>query len=415
MKILFLCQYFPPEMGAPSARTYEHAKYWVQSGHDVTVVCGMPNHPDGIIPPEYRGKILVRENWDGIRVLRGWLYATPNRGVVKRSIAFLTYMLSSIFVAIFFAGRCDVVVATSPQILCGLAGYIVSIFKWRPFVLEVRDLWPAQIIDLGVIKNRFFIYILSQLEAFLYRRAGAIVTIAPAMSREIAQRGFDSDKIFTIPNGIDEEFFKPTDGRFRIRKEKNWDDSKIIVLYIGTMGLSQGLETILSVAEKMMDNPSVRFVFVGAGADRERLISLSQEKGLTNTEFYPAVKKQEMPDWYSAADICLVPLKKRNVFRYNIPSKMFEIMACERPILLGAEGQARDILEQSGAGIAVEPENVEAYIEALLQLIQSPEALSTFGKKGREYVLAHFTRRENAKNYLHVFNWVVNRKKIKTT
>jgi len=411
MKILFLCQYFPPEMGAPSARTYEHAKYWVQLGHEVTIVCGLPNHPDGIVPPEYRGKMLVREDWDGIHVLRGWLYATPNRGVVKRSIAFLTYMLSSIFVAIFFAGKCDVVVATSPQILCGLAGYIVSVFKWRPFVLEVRDLWPAQIIDLGVIKNRFLISLLSRLESFLYRHARAIVTIAPAMSREITQRGFDSDKIFTIPNGIDEEFFKPTDGGVHIRKEKNWDDSKIVVLYIGTMGLSQGLETILSVAEKMKDNPSIRFVFVGAGADRERLISISKEKGLTHTEFYPAVKKQDMPDWYSAADICLVPLKKRNVFRYNIPSKMFEIMACERPILLGAEGQAREILEQSGAGIAVEPEKVEAYAEALLQLAQNPELRKTFGKKGREYVLAHFTRKENAKNYIHVFNWVLNRNK----
>ncbi len=407
MKILFLCQYFPPEMGAPSARTYEHAKCWVQEGHEVTVVCGLPNHPDGVVPPEYRGKWLVRENWDGVHVLRGWIYTTPNRGVVKRSIAFLTYMISSIFVAILFAGKCDVVVATSPQMLCGLAGYIVSLFKWKPFVLEIRDLWPAQIIDLGVIKNRFIIYLLSSLESFLYRHARAIVTIAPAMSREIARRGFGEDKIFTIPNGIDEEFFKPTDGGKQIRQEKGWDISKIVVLYIGTMGLSQGLETVLQVAEKVKDNADVIFVFVGAGADRERLISIAKEKKLMNTEFYPPVKKQDMPDWYSSSDICLVPLKKRNVFRFNIPSKMFEIMACERPVLLGAEGQAREILEQSGAGIAVEPENVEAYTTALLQMIQNPELREVFGKKGREYVLAHFTRKENAKDYLKVFSWVL--------
>ncbi len=407
MKILFLCQYFPPEMGAPSARTYEHARYWVQEGHEVTVVCGLPNHPDGIVPPEYRGKWLVRENWDGIRVLRGWLYATPNRGVLKRSIAFLTYMISSILVAIFVAGKCDVVVATSPQMLCGLAGYIVSLFKWRPFVLEIRDLWPAQIIDLGVIKNRLVIKLLFVLESFLYRRAKAIVTIAPAMSREIAGRGFGEDKIFTIPNGIDEEFFKPTEGGKKIREEKGWDSSKIVVLYIGTMGLSQGLETILWVAEKIKDNPNILFVFVGAGADCERLIALAKEKGLTNTEFYPPVKKRDMPDWYCASDICLVPLKKRNVFRFNIPSKMFEIMACEKPILLGAEGQAREILEQSGAGIAVEPENADAYVSALLEMVENRELGEKFGKKGREYVLAHFTRRENAKRYLGVFGKVV--------
>ncbi|MGC9053243.1 MAG: glycosyltransferase family 4 protein [Candidatus Hydrogenedens sp.] len=404
MKILFLCQYFPPEMGAPSARTYEHAKYWVQEGHEVTVVCGLPNHPDGVIPPGYRGRWLVRENWDGIRVLRGWLYATPNRGVLKRSFAFLTYMISSILVAIFFTQKCDVVVATSPQMLCGLAGYIVSLFKWRPFVLEIRDLWPAQIIDLGVIKNRFIIYLLSSLESFLYHRAKAIVTIAPAMSHEIERRGFDGNKIFTIPNGINEDFFKPSPGGEKIRQEKNWDSSKIVVLYIGTMGLSQGLETILQVAENFKDNPNILFVFVGAGADRERLIAIAQEKELTNIEFYPPVKKQVMPDWYSSADICLVPLKKRDVFRYNIPSKMFEIMACERPILLGAEGQARDILEEANAGIAVEPENVEEYTSGLIKMIQNPELRKNFGKKGREYVLAHFTRRENAKKYLSVFS-----------
>lgn len=407
MKILFLCQYFPPEMGAPSARTYEHARYWVQEGHEVTVVCGLPNHPDGIVPPGYRGKWLVHENWDGIRVLRGWLYATPNRGVLKRSIAFLTYMISSILVAIFVAGKCDVVVATSPQMLCGLAGYIVSLFKWRPFVLEIRDLWPAQIIDLGVIKNRLVIKLLSALETFLYRRAKAIVTIAPAMSREIAERGFGENKIFTIPNGIDEEFFKPTEGGKKLREEKDWDSSKIVVLYIGTMGLSQGLETILQVAEKTKDNPNILFVFVGAGADRERLIAMSKEKGLSNTEFYPPVKKQDMPDWYCASDICLVPLKKRNVFRFNIPSKMFEIMACEKPILLGAEGQAREILEQSEAGVAVEPENAYAYVSALLEMVDNREMWEKYGKRGREYVLAHFTRRENAKKYLGVFEKVV--------
>ncbi|HOK09404.1 MAG TPA: glycosyltransferase family 4 protein [Candidatus Hydrogenedens sp.] len=407
MKILVLSQFFPPEMGALSARTYEHAKYWVSEGHEVIVVCGLPNYPDGIVPPEYQGKWLIRENWDGINILRGWLFVTPNRGVVKRSIAFLTYMLSSIIVATFFAGKCDVVMASSPQILCGLAGYIVSVFKWRPFVFEVRDLWPAQIIDLGVIKNKFIISILTALETFLYRHAKAIVTIAPAMSREIARRGFDENKIFTIPNGIDENVFKPLDTPNRIRKEKGWDDSKIVVLYIGTMGLSQGLKTILEVAERVKDDPRLLFVFVGAGADRDNLIRLSIQMQLNNVEFYPAVEKKEMPDWYASSDICLVSLKKRNVFKYNIPSKMFEIMACERPILLGAEGQARELLEQAEAGVAVEPENVDAYTEGLLVLANNPEIRKNAGKKGRAYVLEHFTRKTNAQKYLHVFQSVV--------
>ncbi len=413
MRILFLCQYFPPEMGAPSARTHEHAKVWVREGHDVVVVCGLPNHPDGIVPPEYRGRILVREEMDGIKVLRGWLYATPNRGVIKRSIAFLTFMLSSMFVAIFVAGKCDVVVATSPQMLCGLAGYIVSVFKRVPFVLEVRDLWPAQIVDLGVIKNKFVIYLLYRLEAFLYRRAKAIVTIAPAMSREIAERGFGNGKIFTIPNGIDENFFKPVGGKSRVREEKGWRDDEVVVMYIGTMGLSQGLDVILRSAKILEGEAKIRFVFVGAGADRERLMGLVKKWGLRNVEFYPPVGKAEMPEWYGAGDIFVVPLKRRKVFLYNIPSKMFEIMACEKPIVLGVEGQAKEILEDSKAGISVEPENADEFAEAILRLARDADLRLELGKKGREYVVRNFSRTQNAKKYLEVFKWVLEGKRDK--
>lgn len=407
MKILFLCQYFPPEMGAPSARTYEHAKHWVRLGHEVTVVCGLPNHPDGVVPPKYRGTWLIREEWDGIRVLRGWLYATPNRGVVKRSIAFVTYMISSILVAIFVAGRCDLVVATSPQMLCGLAGYIVSVFKRTPFVLEVRDLWPQQIVDLGVIRNRLLIRLLYWLEAFLYRRARAIVTIAPAMSREIAQRGFDAQKIFTIPNGIDETFFQPGPRMNRIRINNGWAEDKIVVLYIGTIGMSQGLETIIDVADQCKDLDDYLFVFVGAGADKDRLVQLAEQKNLPNVQFYPPVPKHEMPEWYSASDICLVPLKKRDVFKYNIPSKMFEIMACERPMVLGAEGQARELLEASSAGLAVEPENPDAFREAILRLGNDPQLRQDCGQKGRAFVLEQFRRTGNAERYIEVFQFVL--------
>jgi len=394
-------------MGAPSARTYEHAKVWVQEGHEVVVVCGLPNHPDGIVPPEYRGKLLVREEMDGIKVLRGWLYATPNRGVVKRSFAFLTFMLSSMLVAIFVAGKCDVVVATSPQMLCGLAGYIVSLFKRVPFVLEIRDLWPAQIVDLGVIKNRFIIWLLYKLEAFLYRRAEAIVTIAPAMSREISERGFGKEKIFTIPNGIDENFFKPLGRRSKVREEKGWKDDDVIVMYIGTMGLSQGLDVILKSAMVLKGEEKLKFVFVGAGADKERLIGIAKEWGLSNVEFYPPVRKAEMPEWYGAGDIFVVPLKRRKVFLYNIPSKMFEIMACEKPIVLGVEGQAREILEDSKAGICVEPENANEFADAILKLAKDSNLRAELGKNGREYVVKHFSRIENAKRYLEIFKWVL--------
>lgn len=386
-------------MGAPAARTHEHARKWAELGHDVTVVCGLPNHPDGIVPEKYRGTMLYRENIDGVNVLRCWLYTTPNRGVFKRSISFMTFMLSAMFFGSFFSPQCDVVVATSPQMLCGFAGYFVSRVKRRPFVLEVRDLWPKQIIDLGAVKNGAIIGLLQWVEEFMYRKAAAIVTVAPATTEEIVSRGFPREKLFTITNGINEDFFCPK-GRDTWPREKfGWGD-KIVVMYIGTHGLSQGLLTILDTAKLLADRTDIHFVFAGTGAEREMLMERAKEMGLGNTEFLPMQTKYDMPDFYAAADICLVPLKRRDVFLYNIPSKMFEIMACARPMILGALGQARKLLDAAQAGIAVEPENPLAYHDAILALADNPELRARLGQNGREHAVAHYSRAQKARDFI---------------
>ena len=403
VRILFLCQYFPPEMGAPAARTFEHAREWVRAGHEVTVVCGFPNHPDGIVPPRYRGHLLVREDHEGVRVLRCWLYATPNRGVVRRSLSFMSFMASAVFCGAFLSGPCDVVAATSPQMLCGLAGWLVACAKRRPFVLEVRDLWPKQIVDLGVIRNRAIIRILYALERFLYRRARAIVTVAEATRREIAGRGVPEAKLHNIPNGIDPDFFAPRPpGEDLV--ETLGARNKTVVLYIGTHGLSQGLEALLDAARILAEEPRYCFVFVGAGAERDGLIARAQDMGLENTLFLSAQPKEKMPAFYAAADVCAVPLRKREAFRYNIPSKMFEIMACAKPIVLGVEGQAKQLLEAADAGIAVEPENAQAFAEAIRTLANDAALRARFGKNGRKHVLEHYTRARNARAYLDVFD-----------
>lgn len=393
-------------MGAPAARTFEHARHWVALGHDVTVVCGLPNHPDGIVPERYRGKLLFREEIEGVKVLRCWLFATPNRGVFKRSIAFITFMLSAMFFGSFFTKRCDVVVATSPQMLCGLAGYVVSILKRRPFVLEVRDLWPRQIIDLGVVRNGFIIGLLSWLETFLYRRARAIVTVAEATRQEIIGRGFSADKVFTVTNAINEVFFQPGERQGVVREKNGWQDDTI-VMYIGTHGLSQGLVTILDAAELLQPRHDIRFVFVGTGAERERLMADAERRYLKNVVFHPMQDKKDVPDYYAAADICLVPLKRRRVFLFNIPSKMFEIMACGRPIILGAMGQAQEILSEAEAGICVEPENAQAYADAITRLADTPKLRAQYGLNGRNHVVKNYTRRQMAAKFSAILEKVV--------
>ncbi len=382
-------------MGAPAARIFEHARRWAEQGHSVTVVCGKPNHPDGIVPKKYRGALLYRETMDGVNVLRCWLYTTPNRGVFKRSFCFMSFMFSSMFFASFFAPKCDVVVATSPQMLCGFAGYVVSLFKRRPYVLEVRDLWPKQIIDLEAVKNPIIIGLLSWMEMFLYRRAKAVVTVAEATKDEIAARGVPEDKLYTVTNGIDKDFFTPKDRMSPLRERYGWGGA-IVVMYIGTHGLSQGLATILDAAEMMQEREDIRFVFVGTGADRGPLMKQAKAMQLRNIEFFPMQDKKDMPDFYAAADICLVPLKKREVFLYNIPSKIFEIMACARPIILGAKGQAKKVLKEAEAGIAVEPEDAHAFYDAILRLADNAELRRAFGENGRRHVLAEYRRTDKA-------------------
>ncbi len=398
MRILFFCQYFTPEAGAPAARTHEHARRWVERGHQVTVLCGLPNHPDGIVPPAYRGKWLYRETIDGIQVLRCWFVVAPNRGVFKRCVSFLSFMVSAVGFGIFATGKCDVVVGTTPQMLCALGGYLVARAKRRPFVLEVRDLWPKHIIDLGTITNPIVIRGLQRLEMFLYRRSRAVVTVSEASRRYIEERGIAPEKLFTITNGIDEQFFVPKE-KNGLRAARGWSD-KFVVLYIGTHGLSQGLGTILDTAELLAGDSRFHFVFVGSGAEWDKLIERARVRGMRNTEFLPSQPKAAMPDFYAAADACLVPLKKRDVFRYNIPSKMFEIMACARPIILGAEGQARQLLDEANAGIAVEPENALAYCNAIEQLAGDPALSERFGKNGRAHVVAHYTRNSKADEFL---------------
>ena len=399
MRILFICQYFPPEMGAPAARTFEHARYWVRHGHDVTVLCAFPNHPTGIVPEQYKGHWRVREEHEGVQVIRCWLYATPNRGVLKRSLSFISFLLSAIWTGWFHAPKCDVVAGTSPQLLCALAGWLVAWRHRKPFVLEIRDLWPKQIIDLGVIRQGWIIALLKRLEMFLYRKAKRIVTVTDAMRTDLEARGIAPDKLRVVCNGVEEDFFKPAPHATALRASQGWND-KTVVLYIGTHGLSQGLGTVIEAAEQLQDHPEVQFVLAGHGAEKALVESLTQEKKLKNVAHFPIQPKEDMPEWYATSDICLVPLKHRDVFLTNVPSKLYEIMACGRPAILGAGGQALVTLEASGGGIAVDPENPSALAEAILTLANDPEQCRRLGRQGREYVLKHHTRSRLAEDML---------------
>lgn len=406
MKILLLTQYFPPEFGAAAARNSEHARLWAEMGHNVEVCTGFPNYPSGVVPDEYRGKMYAREDQDGYRTVRSWIYATPNRSLAKRALASLSFMISALVSGLFLCHRPDIIIASSGPFFVGPLGYLLSVCKRAPLVFEVRDILPQQAVDVGMIRNPFVIRLLQAIEEFLYRRARRVVTVAQASKDALVTRGFPQEKIAVIENGIREDLFHPGPKLNAIREEFGWD-GKFVAMYVGAHGVSQGLFTLLEAAERLRDHADIRIVFVGDGADKPEMIVWAEKHGLTHVEFLPLQPKDRMPELYAAADVCFVPLRKGEYFTINIPSKIFEIMACARPIILGATGQALRIVTEAGCAIAVPPEDAEAFAEAVFRIYNDPGLAEQLGTSGRCFVTNHFTRRQKAKRYIEVLESVL--------
>lgn len=398
MHVLFLTHYFPPEGNAPASRTYDNCKRWVQSGHDVTVITGVPNVPDGIIYEGYRNKIWQWESKDSIRVLRVWTYIAPNKGVVRRIANYLSFMISSL--QGIFVREIDIVVATSPQFFCAVGGYLLSYLKRVPFVMEVRDLWPESIMAVGVLKNRRILRISEWLEIFLYKKAERVVVVTESFKKVISEKGIPERKITVIKNGVDLEFFKPLEKSEEQRKSLGLD-GKFIISYIGTLGTAHALDRVLSVAERMKEYENFLFLFVGSGAEKENLFKIKENKSLSNVRFIERQAKKMIPLYYEYSDVCLVPLRRTPLFKTVIPSKIFEIMAMSKPIVQSVDGESRQILEQSKAGLYIEPEDEQALYEAILYLYNNPEEASLMGRNGRLFVEKYFNRDSLAAEYLN--------------
>lgn len=408
VRILYLSQYYPPEMGAPAARVSQLARAWAADGHDVTVLTGFPNHPTGVIPPEYRGRPFVRrENDHGVQVIRTPIYAAPNKGLVRRSLNYGSYALSAATLGPLLTHRPDVVIGTSPQFLCAVAGYWLARLKRAPFVFEVRDLWPRSIVEVGAMRHDSpVVRALEQAEMFLYRHCERIVAVTDSFVDEIADRGIEREKISVIKNGVDLDLFTPGPRDNAVREQLGLQ-GKFVATYIGTHGMAHGLGTILDAAARLKNDDRFRFVLIGEGAEKAQLVERAQREGLTNVVFLGQQPHARIPDYVRAADVTLVLLRGKALFKTVIPSKIFEFMGAGRPIVLGVDGEARGIVEQAQAGVFVPPESGEELAATLVRLSQSPERLTRMGERGRSYVESHFSRRVLARRYLEVLSEVV--------
>ncbi|QQS44832.1 MAG: glycosyltransferase family 4 protein [Acidobacteriota bacterium] len=406
MRITFLCQYFPPEMGAPSARTYEHARHWVRMGHEVTVITGFPNHPTGIIRPEYRGYFIKRESVDGIDLLRTWIYCAANKGFLRRILNFLSFFFSSFLLGAIRTGRPDLIIGTSPQFFCAVSAYLLSLLKRVPFVFEVRDIWPQSAIELGVLRNRLVIRVLEAIEMHLYRRAALIVIVAESTREYLIEKGVDPGRIAIIPNGIDDGYLaSATATAEEVRRETGLEE-KFIVSYIGTHGMSHALGVVLQAAARLRDDRSIHFLFIGEGAEKARLKAQARELNLSNVTFIDEQPREKLLAYYRASDVSLAPLKRLPIFRKVLPSKLFELMGAGCPVICSVEGEAARLVAASEAGICIEPENVESLVGAIRDLRKDATARERMSRNGRSYVMTNYLRSTLAERYLEALGRV---------
>jgi len=386
MHIVYVSQYFPPEVAAPAVRVYELSREWVKMGHKVTVLTGFPHHPTGVVPKNYRGYLRKFENCDGIRVIRTWLYAAPNVGVFRRSLCYLSFMISAIITGLLYVRRPDVVIATSPQLLVGVAGWLIAKVKRCPFIFEVRDLWPEALIAVGLSKPNLFIWVLKRLARFLYTDSSAVVTVTKRFQEKIQAQ--TSSSVCYLPNGVDRTLFYPRKaGRKTIKR----------VGYVGTIGMAHGLEVLIDAAGKLDD---VEFHFWGEGARKTHLMNYAKTRKLKNVFFHAAVPRDKVPEIYSWLDICVISLKPTPIFADFLPSKLLEALACGVPVIAMLEGEGAEIATRSGGAVVIPPGDTQELVKTINRLRNDSQTLNQMSSRGSEFIRRNFDRASIAKQYL---------------
>ncbi|MCP3993367.1 MAG: glycosyltransferase family 4 protein [Actinomycetia bacterium] len=396
MKILLVCHYFPPEIGAPQARLSETAKVWAE-GHDVQVLTGFPNHPTGVVHEGYRGRRSMSEEVDGYSVERTWVYATPNEGLVKKTLGHLSFMLSGIVLGWRRLKRPDVVVVSSPTFFSILTAWVIAKRFRVPLVVEVRDLWPGIFVDLGVLTNKPIIWLLERLELAAYRAAALVVVVTEGFKDDLVSRGIASEKVEVITNGVDLERFSPGDPDSATRSALGAGKDEVLVAYIGAHGISHGLETLIDAAA--LGGPLTKFAFVGEGAAKQSLIEYAELNRATNVSFHPGVPREAVPVLLRSSDILIVPLRNLPLFSSFIPSKMFEFMATEVAVIGAVTGEPAAILSQAGA-VVVPPEQPEVLGATIARLASNPTERAERAAEARRYVEKNYDRSQIALDYV---------------
>jgi len=397
MHLLIIHQAFVSPNEAGGTRHYEFARRMVAQGHRVTIVASDLSYLTGGKTVKGRG-LVTAEEMDGVRVLRAYTYPSLHKSFAWRVVSFLCFMATSVLAGLQ-AGRADVVMGTSPPIFQAVSAWFVAFLRHKPFLLEVRDLWPEFAVDMGVLRNPLIIALARRLERFLYARARRIAVNSPAYREYLDEVGVPAKKVVLIPNGVDPKMFDPeADGR-AFREELSLD-GKFVVMYAGALGLANDIPTILRAAELLQVDERVRFVLVGDGKERSNLERFVRERGLTNVVFAGPRPKVEMAQVLAASDVCVATLRDIPMFRTTYPNKVFDYMAAGRPTILGIDGVIRKVVEAAGAGVFVPPGDHRCLAEAVRLLASNPDRAREMGQRGREYVAKNFHRDTHAEMFV---------------
>jgi glycosyltransferase involved in cell wall biosynthesis len=394
MRIVFLTQYFPPEVGAPQNRISHLASTFKENGADVIVLTAMPNYPEMVVHEEYRGKWFCRENTDGLEVLRSWIFVKCSRkNLFFRLLAYFSFVITSLILGIVKLNKFDFIFCESPPLFLGITAYCLNVLKGGRIILNVSDLWPATAKAAGLIKSRSLLWITGKLEGFLYRHSHLITGQTQGIVDDISSR-FQQKEIYCIRNGIDLSFFSATKTHANWRVAAGFSTTDFILMYAGIVGFVQGLDVILRAAARLRNHPDIKFAIVGSGPVKEELLEMKERSGLDNVYFFDTQPRQEMPEIIWACDAGIIPLRKLDLFRCAVPSKAFEYLAMRKPILLGVEGEAKELLIEEGkCGLAFEPDSDEDLYNSIMRVYKSESLCETLGENGLRYVTGHFDRR----------------------
>ena len=390
MKVLFLHQAFPSANEEGSGRAYDFAKYLVQQGHEVTIIAGRFSYLAGhALTNTSRGFIVREAHPEGFLILRPWSYMGYHKSYFRRMLTFITYMVTS-FIASLSAGKFDLVVGATPPISVGIVGALVAFFKRTPYVFEVRDLWSEVAIQLGFIKNRILIAVVRKVEQKIYQFASRIVINSPGFTAHLEAIGIPRERIKLVPNGVDLEIFQPgMDGNeVRVRYGLL---GRVVAVYAGSLGMANDIDTILSAAELTRDE-DISFVLVGDGKERCNLEQKCLERGINNVIFTGPQKKQDVPLFFAAADAGVVTLLDIPLFKTVYPNKVFDTMACGKPVVLLVDGVARQLVEEADAGLFVPPGNSVKLAQAMIYLRDNPNEAHAMGRRGRAFLEGRYDR-----------------------